>query len=815
MTPRTANDWVLATEQSGFSRHFGAEALPVSIGGSADSDIHLAGVVGSLQIGKLDEVFFVQPGRDTTNLRVDGEAVKGSRRLADGDVIALDTARLHCRVSGARLTVAIQGQVTAGDTAPPDLDELARGAGHPGEVAIQPISFRAAAEAAAAAVSHKRGPSKATIAVASAFAVLAVLGWFAFTAKSVQLQFDPLPEEVSLPGTWFKFHIGDRYLLRSGKHRVAASLAGFYPLDTEIDVGELPDQTVKLSLTKLPGLITLTTVPEVAAAVGLDGKPLGTTPLNDVEIRPGKHRLEFSADRYLTEVRELDVAGEHERQRLDVGLTPNWAPVALNTEPAGADVLVDGMPGGTTPAVLELTAGEREVEVRLAGYNAWHDKLVVTANEPQQLPLVKLTQADGRVALQTQPSRAAVNVDGEFRGRTPLTLRLRPGKAHRITLTKPGYETVTRELSVEADSGRRLQIELSALYGEIKVASEPAEADIWVDDKRAGKTPGTLKLTALEHRIEVRHQGFASQSRKLTPRPGFAQSLQFTLEPLDEATGSGYARTIRTSLGQELKLIPAGSFTMGSSRREQGRLSSEVMHDVKLSHAFYLGVREVSNAEFRAFMSDHDSGRFGEHSLNDDDQPVVQVTWEEAAQFLNWLSIRDGFQPVYEQTADSWAPVKPLRNGYRLPTEAEWAWAARAAKRDSILTYPWGDQLPPPDRSGNYADLAASKILPTTLVTYNDAFPVSAPSGSFAANAVGIYDLGGNVAEWVQDYWTLDPEILAKQSTDPLGPDSGRFHVVRGSSWRSATVTELRLAYRGYSSDGRDDLGFRIARNLE
>lgn len=812
MTSDTARDWVLATEQSGFSRHFAAEALPVSIGGGADDDIHLAGVSGSLQIGKLDEVYFVQPARQTRNLRVDGELVRGSRRLADGSLISLDTARLRCRFGDGRLTVAIEGQVTAGDTTPPDLDELARGGARAGEVAIQPISFRARPDEVAA---RSRRPSKAAVAVGCAFAVLAVLGWFAFTAKSVQLKFDPRAEQIDLPGTWFKFHIGDRYLLRAGSHRVAATLPGYYPLDSTIDVGEAPAQSVTLKLTKLPGLITLTTTPDVAAQVTLDGKPLGTTPLKDAQIRPGKHRLEFSADRYLSEVRELDVQGEHEHQKLDVKLTPNWAPVSLTTRPPGAEVTVDGKSAGTTPLVMQLTAGQRAIEARLHGYNAWQDKIVVNANEPQQLPPVSLQKADGRVALRSTPAAAAVNVDGEFRGRTPLTLRLRPGKRHRITLTKPGYETVSRELSVEADSGRRLDVSLTALYGNVKVASDPPGADIWVDDQRQGETPSTLKLTALEHRIEIRRKGYATQSRKLTPRPGFLQSLDIQLEALDSATGSGYPRVIHTSLGEELKLIPAGRFQMGSPRGRQGRLSSEVLHDVKITHAFYLGVREVSNAEFRAFKKTHDSGEFGKYSLNGAKQPVVRVTWDEAVQFLNWLSIRDGLQPVYESSGSTWAPVRPLRNGYRLPTEAEWAWAARAAGRDSILIYPWGDKLPPPDRSGNYADIAAAKLLPTTLVTYNDAYPVSAPSGTFKPNAVGIYDLGGNVAEWVQDFWTVDPDLLGNENVDPLGPKSGQFHVARGSSWRSATITELRLAYRVSGTGAREDLGFRIARNLE
>ena len=131
------------------------------------------------------------------------------------------------------------------------------------------------------------------------------------------------------------------------------------------------------------------------------------------------------------------------------------------------------------------------------------------------------------------------------------------------------------------------------------------------------------------------------------------------------------------------------------------------------------------------------------------------------------------------------------------------------------MTYPWGSTLPPPDRSGNFADVSAATLLPSTLVIYNDSFPVSAPPGNFPPNAVGLYDLGGNVAEWVLDFWAIGSPQTDTVAIDPLGPEQGRFHVIRGSSWRSVTVTELRFAYRNYSADSREDIGFRIARNLE
>jgi formylglycine-generating enzyme required for sulfatase activity len=804
-------DWVIATEESGYTRHFAAAALPVAIGGAEGVDIRLAGVKGLVQIGMLDGVFFVQPGKQTENVRIDGEILRGSRRIQEGSVIALESARLNCKLSGKRLVVSIEARITAGDTAPPDLEEVARATA--AEIAIAPVAFRPSLQAPA---TRRRRVSNTTIVVGSAFAFLAVLAWFAFTAKSVQLVFEPPVDEFELPSTLFKFNIGDRHLLRSGEHEVRAELAGYYPLEARIEVGADASQTIRLTLTKLPGLVTLATAPEVRAQVKVDGNLIGTTPLVDFEITPGTHQVELSAERYLSEVVELVVAGGNERQTLTSTLTPNWALVSFATEPAGASVIVDGVAAGATPVDVELAAGFREIELRRSGYNAWQERIAVVANEPQALPSVKLTPADGRVQLTTIPPDAAVSVDGTFRGRTPLQLRLPPGRAHEIAITKPGYETVRRELSVAADSGRALEIELVAQLGEIDVQSNPSSAEIWVDDRLVGVTPSRLNLMAIGHKLEVRLAGYATQAIEITPRPGFLQAEMFELEELDTTSGGGYPRSITTSVGQELRLIPAGRFRMGSPRNEQGRRSNEVLRDVEISRAFYLGVREVTNAEFRRFDAAHDSGSFNGQSLSADDQPVVRIDWETAVRFLNWLSIEDGLQPVYDTTSEPIKPLRPLRKGYRLPTEAEWSWAARAAGRDLQVIYPWGNELPPPDRSGNFADLAAAEILPTTLVTYNDGFAVAAPVGSFDASPVGLFDLGGNVVEWVQDFYEIS--VVPPQEgviVDPLGPETGRFHVVQGPSWRSATVMDLRFAYRNYSAEGREDLGFRIARNLE
>jgi formylglycine-generating enzyme required for sulfatase activity len=225
-----------------------------------------------------------------------------------------------------------------------------------------------------------------------------------------------------------------------------------------------------------------------------------------------------------------------------------------------------------------------------------------------------------------------------------------------------------------------------------------------------------------------------------------------------------------------------------------------------------MGVREVTNREFRQSFASHNSGFFKSQSLNRDDQPIAQVSWEQAALFCNWLSEKEKLPPVYVRQGGNLVPREPAPTGYRLPTEAEWEFCARYANNEVTLKYPWGNTFPPKARMLNIADESARDMLSAYVENYNDGYPLTAPPASFKANTLGLYDLGGNVAEWCHDYYSIYSFSTDKVYVDPMGPQQGKHHVVRGSSWRHASISALRSAYRDYSNDKRIDVGLRICR---
>jgi formylglycine-generating enzyme required for sulfatase activity len=228
-----------------------------------------------------------------------------------------------------------------------------------------------------------------------------------------------------------------------------------------------------------------------------------------------------------------------------------------------------------------------------------------------------------------------------------------------------------------------------------------------------------------------------------------------------------------------------------------------------------MGLKEVTNREFREFAARHNSGTFKSRNLNGGEQPVVRITWEEAALFCNWLSAQEKLPAAYIKKGQKLVAVDPLNSGYRLPTEAEWEYAARFSGKETPLKYPWGQKFPPGKVSGNYADQSAKGLLPTVIEGYNDGYATTSPTATFKSSAPGLYDMGGNVAEWSHDYYSIysyDPE---KTYVDPVGPKDGKHHVIRGSSWKHGSISTLRLAYRGYSDDRREDVGFRVCRYIK
>ena len=790
-------------------RRFAATDFPIAVGG-AGSAIVMAGRPEGAEafLGLHEDQLFVQPAEGAEILH-NGVRVENSTWLRSGDVVNFGAARLRLAQRNDQRIVEVEDGGSGNITAPPIIVPTSRlqGASEGDADHIDAIRFRASEP-----VKTKRSLGldlKRVVIGIAAVSVAAVL-WFIFTATSISVRTEPVAT-VEVDGTLPAIRLGDRVLLRPGDYLIKASQAGYAPAQLQASVSSEPNQSFTLKLEKLPGSVRVE-VP-AQARITVDGKDLGEAP-GEFKLAPGKHSIAIAAARYQPFNGEVDVIGEGKSQTFAPTLVPAWAEVTVNSEPAGAKFVVDGEERGVTPLTTQILAGNHPVELRLEGFKPWTTDVQVKANEPLSLGPVRLGLPDGKLALRSEPSGASVSVGGVYRGQTPVALELRPDIAHNVVLTLPGYEAVTRQVSLTAGESRALSVPLGGVFGDVTVQAQPADAQLFINGKESGVANQKLKLVATTTDVEIRKSGFVTYKTTITPRPGVPQKIETTLLTPEQTKLAATPTNIRNKADQQLRLMPLGTFVMGSPRREPGRRANEAQRSVQFKRPFYMGVTEVTNGQFRKFKSEHRSGIVAQHTLDLDNQPVVVVTWQEAALFCNWLSQQEGLPAFYENKNGTLVAAQPLNTGYRLPTDAEWEWVSRFVDGASFRRYPWGDSLPVVPRSGNYADTTARLIVQDVIPDYDDGFAAAAPAGKFPANTLGLFDLGGNVAEWVHDYYAVSSDSSAV-AVDPLGPTEGKQHVIRGSSWRQSSVTDLRLSARDFGDGQRNDVGFRVARYAE
>ncbi len=789
--------------------------LPLTVGGPG-SAIVLPGLQpGELlaTLGASDGRLFVEPAPDAA-LRLDGVKLGASGWLDDGSVLDLGAGLIRIDSQDGVRSIVVEHEAVGNVTLPPLLEgqPLESAAAGADSIPIEIVPYRPPSGRPAA---RRRGTSWARLAVVAASVL--VLGALALLLASVAVTVRTTPEvqpdSVNFIGTAFDLRIGGRQLVLPGHYFVEVTAVGYKPGRVEYTVTRDGDQQVVVPLERLPGVLEVDTG-GIEATLVVDGQEVGALP-GRYELAAGTRELLVRAPRYEEFRSSFEVSGGGEVQSLAVTLEPAFAGVTVESIPPGATVRVDGKEIGTTPLQATLDAGRYLLAIEHPDYRDYETPITVRAGEPLKIGPVELGLPDGTLAVRTDPAGADVSVAGRYRGRSPLTLSLAPGVTHEVVVARAGYAPVERGIAVTSGEQASLVLKLEAILGDVTVRGEPADAELFVNGSARGPANQTLSLPAAPQSIEVRKAGLATFATTVTPKPGLPQVVEFRLTTPEQARMAQVPATLRTSIGQELRLVRGGRFVMGSPRREPGRRSNETQRTIELKRPFYVGLREVTNREFRQYRSEHASGIFREETLDLDQQPAVRVSWQDAAAFCNWLSEKDGLPPAYVQKGGRLELASPVTTGYRLPTEAEWEYVARYDGRAAVLKYPWGDSLPVAARSGNYADQSAIYLTPVVIAGYDDGFRVSAPVGSFAPNALGLYDLGGNVSEWTTDRYSIYVTDPDKVVTDPVGPAQGETWVLRGASWLTGRTPDLRLAWRDVGATARPDVGFRIARYAE
>ncbi|MGB6452438.1 MAG: PEGA domain-containing protein [Steroidobacteraceae bacterium] len=733
----------------------------LAIGGEGAEVVVPGSPAGALLWIERRETAWTAQALDGANVAFDGRVLAGARALRQGDVLAVGRAQIVVAAltrSELHLDVRhVVGNATvspASTLAAPDLDD--------DDVEIVP-------EPAGPEAAMLRGRAASRRHWTWAAPVIALLALAAYVSgfEPLAIVVQPSDAYVGASDTWLALRSGDQIFLRRGRHVLDAERKGYAPARVGVLVrsGSAGAAPVRLVLRKLPGRLKIDTG-GVEAAVSVDGVRIGSAP-GEMEVAAGRRTIALRAPRYLDYIATLDVAGAGALQSLKARLQPSWGTLAISVSPPGAQLSIDGREQTPAPATLQLDAGVHLVRLTSPGLKAWESRIVIEAGETLRAGTITLGQPDAQLAIRSDPEGADVSVARTFRGRTPLVLSLPAGIEHEVRLSLPGYESWAR--TVLAEPARRLTLaaRLKPIFFEVSVRGVPAGAEIRVDGAPRGRAPHAFELLAVEHRIEVRQPGFVPLVADVSPTPGLASTVEYHLAVGDRSVLlQQSAPIITTKAGYVLRIVPSGVFLMGGDS-DQRLETIEGSRTVKLARPFYIGVREVTNAEFGEFRPERTTGQPGDSSrssgsgASDPRAPVTGVSWDDAVEYCNWLSHRDGLEPAYHRRGGTYALRVPVTDGYRLPTEAEWEYAAR-------------------------------RLL---------------PGGS------GAYLESGNISEWVNDFY--QPSVDGAPATDPLGPHDGVRHVVRAWRGPAPAGAAQRTVWRDGGDGASVAVGFRIARYAE
>ena len=517
----------------------------------------------------------------------------------------------------------------------------------------------------------------------------------------------------------------------------------------------------------------------------------------------GEYNL--TVDNPLFEKKKLNVIiKKGESTNLNVKLESIKGFLKLESKPNNAKVFINNQKIGVTPTIFKGEGGEYNIEIKKENYETINDKIVITnQNKVNQRDYI-LELIEAKIKISVKPKEGNLSIDG-ISYQTDNFITLKSNKDYTLTYEKPGFKTQTIIFKLIPNEKRIENINLLEEYGTVEIISQP-KGNIWINGKFFGQTPKIAKLRTIEQNIEIKKKNFRSVVRKILPKANKRKILNINLIDEKVAKLQEAETSYNNTIDIEMKLFnPKGDILqLGAERYEKGQRANEILRKVSLTKPFYVSLHEISNEKFSNFKN--------RPSSKNDNFPVNNISWIEAAAFCNWLSKKEGFEEFYTIKSGRLDNFNPDSNGYRLLSEAEWEWLSRKANKKKATKFSWGDSFIIPDNYLNIADESAQVSQRNFIKDYNDSYENIAEVGSLQKEISGLYDLSGNLSEWIHDYYTIT--FSEKIEQDPLGSKKGSSHVIKGANWTSGTLTNIRPTYRENGINGNNKIGFRIARYL-
>jgi eukaryotic-like serine/threonine-protein kinase len=496
----------------------------------------------------------------------------------------------------------------------------------------------------------------------------------------------------------------------------------------------------------------------------------------DIELPPGRHKARLMGSTLFDPVVfEFEVEPNQPVRSETVTLTRSHGTAKIESTPADLEFEVrDGekvLRSGKTPQDLILPTGDYSVLFR-------HPKGVKTetlAVGRSEVNTARATFITRKIHVTSNPPGAEIFCDGEFQLKADCELELLEGEHEIIARYLPWPDTPPRKIKI--GDGEPEPVVFSFENGGVKIMSRPSGAEVFLGDKLMGRTGPTPYLeeglTPGEVTYTLKLSGYQPQQKKIRILPG-----KTVFEPVifEAKPGPRKGDPWENSLG--MKFVPVGNVLVG--------------------------VWPVRVRDYVAYSAETGRPRLTVDFPQDENHPVVRVKWDDAVAFCEWLTEHEIAAGKLEKDQE-----------YRLPTDVEWSMAAGISdeggatpeQRDGVnRDFPWEKsnvpKWPPPANVGNYGDAAfrqATGNSPRTgsIAGYHDGFAHTSPVGAFPPNALGLFDLSGNVWQWVADSYNADTQK--------------NWGVLRGGCWATCKPEELRLGYRNVVPREESDVifGFR------
>ena len=458
----------------------------------------------------------------------------------------------------------------------------------------------------------------------------------------------------------------------------------------------------------------------------------------------------------------------------------------------------------STPCDVELP--KKEVLLEFSRYNY---KTKVEKYNIRKTSIIqnRLQSEQGTLSIASKDVNIVAVNDTQYG--LPYEQKLPEGQ-YKINAQKECFEPFEKTVQLRAESTRELEIELqpkvqSVTYTVRDQYNNTIAADIVVDEQRIGSSNTELDVPVCAQKLTVRVQGFEQTVHK-----DIVQSQDFMFKLPLEGT------VFQTSL------VKVGQFEMGSPTYEEYRKKDETLHDVVLTKDFVMMNTEITNKLYEMVMNKKPPSvkSYEGISLLDDNKPVQNITWVQAARFANALSKKEGLPRCYKIQNKT---VRWTRGfdctGWRLPTESEWEYAASISYGREKTLFSGTDSYAELCTYSNVADRSAYSRFgwgEHSTVVCSDEEDTIAEVGQYKPNTFGLYDMTGNLWEWV---WDGYGSYSSKKTTNPKGKN-GSYRVLRGGSW-TTDPENVRNAHRykahKYKLDKKmgKNFGFRLVRGLE